>query len=55
MALNFNTKYQSIDDLRKKAQKKIPKFADILGIISTTENRLKLTPIFASNDLWLRK
>ena len=27
MALNFNTKYPSIDDLRKKAQKKIPKFA----------------------------
>ena len=27
MALNFNTKYPSIDDLRAKAQKKIPKFA----------------------------
>lgn len=27
MALKFNTKYPSIDDLRKKAQKKIPKFA----------------------------
>ena len=27
MALNINTKYPSIDDLRTKAQKKIPKFA----------------------------
>tara|TARA_B100000809_G_scaffold35204_1_gene30952 strand:- start:13566 stop:14714 length:1149 start_codon:yes stop_codon:yes gene_type:complete len=27
MALKFNTKYPSIDDLRNKAQKKIPKFA----------------------------
>ena len=27
MASNFNTKYPSIDDLREKAQKKIPKFA----------------------------
>jgi L-lactate dehydrogenase (cytochrome) len=27
MAIKFNTKYPSIDDLRNKAQKKIPKFA----------------------------
>ncbi len=27
MAQEFNTSYPSIDDLRKKAQKNIPKFA----------------------------
>ncbi len=27
MALKINTKYPSIDDLRARAQKKIPKFA----------------------------
>ena len=27
MAIQFNTKYPSVNDLRKKAMKKIPKFA----------------------------
>jgi L-lactate dehydrogenase (cytochrome) len=55
MALEINTKYPSIDDLRKKAQKKIPKFAfeyldggcneDVNLIRNTSELReVQLTP-----------
>ncbi|WP_397364588.1 alpha-hydroxy-acid oxidizing protein [Olleya sp. R77988] len=60
MALKFDTRYPSIDDLRKKAQKKIPKFAfeyldggcneDVNLIRNTSELReVQLKPNYLRN------